>query len=316
MRVLTFVNYLTGALVLQDLVDAGHDVVGVVCFPENPSQVLPSPEYSVREVAYRNFLPVYTVRPDQINTAPFVAVARKLRPDLIVSMHFAKILGKRILATPRLGCVNMHPSLLPAGRGMTPFVWHMALGESHVYQALHYLDAGIDTGDVIDVASVEVTAEDTGFTITRKLCYESAALLKRCLPLIEAGTAPRRPQGEVGASYCKPGDPWNRIVWSRSSVAVDRQIRAFARPMSGSVTCLGGQHITVWSARLASAAEQARALSAGTEPGAVVAVLPDGWLIQTGDSGIVITDATTNPDAAPGAGVTISGLPAGPSRLG
>src|SRR5512140_903817 len=187
MRVLTFVNYLTGALVLQDLVDAGEDVV-VAQFPEDPSRPLPGPEYSVREVAYRNFLPVYTVRPDQINTAPFVSVVRELKPDLIVSMHFAKILGRRILTTPPLGAVNMHPSRLPAGRGMTPFVWHMALGEPQVHQALHYLDPGIDTGPVIDVASVDVEPDDTGFTVTRKLCHASAAMLKRWLREIEAGT--------------------------------------------------------------------------------------------------------------------------------
>ncbi len=78
MRILAFVNYLTGALVLQDLVTSGHEVVGVVQFPEDPTRPLPGPEYSVRDVAYRNFLPVYTVRPEQINTTPFVRVGRKL----------------------------------------------------------------------------------------------------------------------------------------------------------------------------------------------------------------------------------------------
>ncbi len=291
MRVLTFVNYLTGALVLQDLVDAGEEVVGVVQFPEDPSRPLPGPEYSVREVAYRSFLPVYTVRPDQINTTPFVSVVRKLKPDLIVSMHFAKILGRRILNTPPLGAVNMHPSKLPAGRGMTPFVWHMALGEPQVHQALHYLDSGIDTGPVIDVASVDVEPEDTGFTVTRKLCYASAAMLKSWLPEIEAGTAPRKPQGEEGASYCVPGHPWNRIAWDRASVAVDRQVRAYTRPMGGAFTLLGGQRLTVWKVRLPTDDEKDQALSVSATPGEVIAVKSDGWLVRTGDGGVVIADA-------------------------
>jgi methionyl-tRNA formyltransferase len=306
MRVLTFVNYLTGALVLQDLVDAGEEVVGVVQFPEDPSRALPGPEYSVREVAHRNFLPVYTVRPDQINTDPFVAVVRKLNPDLIVSMHFAKILGRRILKAPPLGAVNMHPSKLPAGRGMTPFVWHMALGEARVHQALHYLDSGIDTGPVIDVASVDVEPEDTGFTVTRKLCFASAAMLRRRLPEIEAGTAPRVPQGEVGASYCVPGYPWNRIVWSRGAVAVERQVRAYTRPMPGAFTSLGGQRMTVWSARLATDEERDQALGASGSPGEVVAVRSDGWLVRTGDGGVVLTDAEVAASGgASGVGVRI-----------
>ena len=310
MRVLTFVNYLTGALVLQDLVDAGHEVVGVVQFPEDPSRQLPGPEYSVRETAYRNFLPVYTTRPDQINTTPFVNVVRKLKPDLIVSMHFAKILGRRILHPPPLGAVNMHPSKLPAGRGMTPFVWHMALGEPQVHQALHYLDQGIDTGPVIDVASVDVEPEDTGFTVTRKLCFASAEMLKRRLPEIEAGTAPRVPQGEEGASYCVPGHPWNKIDWTRGSVAVDRQVRAYTRPMNGAFTRLGGQRLTVWSVRLPTDDERDQALSSEVEAGGVVAIRSDGWLVRTGDGGVVITDAEiaapSGTASAPLTGVRVS----------
>ena len=298
MRVVTFVSYLTGALVLQHLVDAGEEVVGVVCFPEDPSRPLPSPEYSVREVAYRNFLPVYTVRPDQINTTPFVNVVRRLRPDLIVAMHFAKILGRRILATPPLGCVNMHPSRLPEGRGMTPFVWHMALGQDRVYQALHYLDEGIDTGDIIDIVSVDVEPEDTGFTVTRKLCYASAEMFKRYLPLIKEGKAPRRPQGEENASYCKPGHPWNRVDWSRPSIGVDRQVRAYTRPMQGAFTTIGGQRMIVWATRLPTENERDLAVSSDAVPGEVIAVKGDGWLVRTGDGGIVVTDAELASDAA------------------
>jgi len=312
MRILTFANYLTGALVLQDLIDAEKEVVGVVQFPEDSSRSLPGPEYSVREVAYRNFLPVYTVRPDQINTTLFVSVVRKLKPDLIVSMHFAKILGRRILSTPPLGAVNMHPSKLPAGRGMTPFVWHMALGEPQVHQALHYLDSGIDTGPVIDVASVDVEPEDTGFTVTRKLCFASAEMLRRWLPEIESGTAPRRPQGETGATYCVPGHPWNRIAWDRASVAVDRQVRAYTRPMAGAFTGLGGQRLTVWAVRLGTEDERDKALSSSATPGEVVAVKADGWLVRTGDGGVIVSDAElASASAASSAGGVRVALPSG-----
>lgn len=315
MRVLTFVNYLTGALVLQRLVDAGEEIVGVVCMPENPAFPLPSLEYSVRETANRNFLPVYTVRSEQINTTPFVRVVRRLQPDLIVAMHFAKILGRRILATPPLGCVNMHPSRLPAGRGMTPFVWHMALGEPRVYQSLHYLDEGIDTGDVIDIVSVDVESDDTGFTVTRKLCFASADMFMRNLPAIKTGTAPRRPQGEEGASYCVPGHPWNRVDWTRPAIGIDRQVRAYARPGRGALTAVGGQNVTVWTVRLPTDDECREAEVSRAIPGEVVAVLPDGWLVRCGDGGVVVTEAETSDVAASTGGgppgVRLCSLPSG-----
>ena len=321
-RIITFVNWLTGALVLQGLVDEGHDIVGVVLFPPDMEFKVPAPEYSVKETAWKNLLPTYTVHPERINR-DFVDVVRRLEPDLLVTMHFPKIFGKRMLQTPRLGCVNMHPSKVPAGRGYAPMAWHMAIGEPQVHMTLHYLDAGIDTGDIIDVASVDVAPDDTGWTVGEKLCHASAAMFRRNLPAILEGTAPRRPQGNEGASFCWKGDPWDRIEWDKPSIVVDRRIRAYARPMGGAYTYLGGQRLTVWAARHASEAERDLALSRGKVPGEVVAVLGDGWLVRTGDGGMVVTDAELTAPAgaasqsgALGGGVRVSGLPGGTVVLG
>jgi methionyl-tRNA formyltransferase len=321
-RIITFVNLYTGALVLQDLVNAGHEVVGVVLFPPDMESKVPAPEFSVRETGWKNLLPTYTVHPDRMNKE-FVDVVRRLQPDLLVTMHFPKIFGRRMLETPRLGCVNMHPSKVPAGRGYAPMQWHMAIGEPQLHMTLHYLDVHIDTGPIIDVASVEVEPGDTGWTAGLKLCRASAEMFKRNLPAILEGTAPRRPQSEEGASLCWKGDPWDRIEWDKPSLVVDRRIRAYARPMGGAYTFVGGQRMTVWSARYATEGERDLALSGGSAAGEVVAVLGDGWLVRTGDGAMVITDAElTAPEGAArqsaggSGGVRGAGVAAGKVVLG
>jgi len=313
-RIIAFVNWLTGALVLQDLVDAGHAVVGVVLYPPELEFPTPAPKYSVRETAWKNLLPTYTVPPERINK-DFVPVVRKLEPDLLVTMHFPTIFQQPMLETPRLGCVNMHPSKLPAGRGYAPMAWHMAIGEPQVHMTLHYLDAHIDTGPIIDVASVDVAADDTGWTVGEKLSYAAAAMFKRNLPAILDGSAPRRPQGEEGASFVRKGDPWDHIEWHKPSIVIDRRIRAYARPMSGAYTFLGGQRLTVWAARHVTESEQDLALSRTTDPGEVAAVLSDGWLVRTGDGAMVITDAELRTSES-STGVRLAGLASSKLVLG
>ena len=116
MRVVAILNGYTGALCLQELVDQGDEVVGVVTSPGDPSPGRP-PETSVKLTADRNTLPVYQPPMRDVNKPEFVELLRKLEPDLIVSMHFPVIFKVELLEVPPLGCVNEHPSRLPAGRG-------------------------------------------------------------------------------------------------------------------------------------------------------------------------------------------------------
>jgi methionyl-tRNA formyltransferase len=324
MRVVAIVNGYTGALCLQELVDQGDEVVGVVTGPGAPSPHIP-PEASVKLTADRNLLPVYQPPYQRINTPEFVAVLRGLEPDLIVSMHYPVIFKLPILEIPPLGCVNEHPSRVPAGRGMTPSSWHMLVGDSHNWITLHYLNEGIDTGDVIMQGSVEITPEDTGVTTGRKLSEEGHRIFGEVLPLIREGRAPRIPQNQIEGvepSYYS-WKPWYaQIQWDWSPEKIALHVRTLTHPKDrGSWTgeaysFLGGHKVRVWEAM----ATKEPVATEGAELGQILAVTGQGLLVKAGEGAVVLTDADLQGCEAEGLdalfGILATGLPAFFERSG
>jgi methionyl-tRNA formyltransferase len=307
MRVLAIVNGYTGALCLQELVDQGAEVVGVVTSPADPGPGA-TPETSVKLTADRNYLPVYQPPMEDVNEPRFIEVIRGLRPDLIVSMHFPVIFKEEVLAIPPLGCVNEHPSRLPAGRGMTPSCWHMLIGDDRNWITLHFLDAGIDTGDVIAQGSVKITPEDTGHTTGLKLSQEGRRIFAEALPLLATGRAPRIPQSRIEGvrpSYYSWKPHYARISWHRPAAEIARHVRALARPTSlpswtgSAYTHLVGQRVTVWAAR---AVDAGRWATQAAEPGEILAFAGAGLLVKTGKGTLLVTDAHVE-------GVPQEGLP-------
>jgi methionyl-tRNA formyltransferase len=295
MRVVTIVNGYTGALCLQELVDQGDEVVGVVTSPQDPRPGRP-PEASVKLTADRNLLPVYQPPFERINTPEFAALLRRLRPDLIVSMHYGVIFKRPILEIPPLGCVNEHPSRVPAGRGMTPSFWHMLIGDTHNWITLHYLNEGIDTGDVISQGSVEITPDDTGASSGRKLSEEGHRIFREALPLIREGKAPRIPQDQIKG--VKPSyvswKPWHaRIPWDKPAEMVALHIRtlspseeARSRPGGREAYCfLGGCRVRAWEAKVAG---ERWARESG-EPGQILAMTGSGLVVKAGQGAVVLT---------------------------
>jgi methionyl-tRNA formyltransferase len=310
MRVVAIVNGYTGALCVQELVNQGDDVVGVVTSPGDPGPGdgvhRPDPETSVKLTADRNYLPVYQPQPAEVNTPAFIEMLRKLQPDLIVSMHYALIFKEALLRIPPLGCVNEHPSRLPAGRGMTPAFWHMLVGDTRNWITLHYLDPGIDTGDVISQGSVEITAEDTGMTSARKLSQEGRRLLAEALPLIRAGQAPRIPQRQIAGvahSYYSWKPHYARLAWERPALELALQVRTLTHPKEArswtgcAYTHLAGRKVSIWQAE---AMEAGHGASKPAQPGDVLAVTGQGLLVQAGAGVLLVRDADIEGAQTPG----------------
>jgi len=137
MRIFAIINGYTGALCLKELLDQGHEVAGVVTSP--PSGPAAVPEETVVGVATKYLLPLY-VPPNDVVAGPapeFVDLVRRAKPDLLVSMHYAAIFKPVLLEIPPLGAVNIHPSKVPEGRGMTPSWWYLYLGRDTAWTALH-----------------------------------------------------------------------------------------------------------------------------------------------------------------------------------
>ena len=295
MRVAVIANGYTGALCLQELVDQGDEVVAVVTSPADPGPAA-TPETSVKLTADRNYLPVYQPPMPDVNRPEFLAVLRRLRPDLIVSMHFPVIFSRELLAIPPLGCVNEHPSRLPAGRGMTPSCWHMLIGDDRNWISLHYLDSGIDTGDIIAQGSVEITPDDTGLTSGRKLSREGHRIFAQALPLIREGRAPRIPQKEiqgVKSSYYSWKPHYARIAWERPAAQIARHVRALTHPKDlpswtgCAYTHLAGRRVSVWRAEAVAGGRWARETA---DPGEILAVTGQGLLVRAGEGVVLVSD--------------------------
>jgi folate-dependent phosphoribosylglycinamide formyltransferase PurN len=143
------------------------------------------------------------------NDPGFVKTVRDLDVDLIVVAAFSRILGPTILAVPPRGCINVHPSLLPTYRGPNPYYWVLANGERRTGVSVCYMDEGIDSGDIVTQATLGITAGETESSLQSRSAAVAAELIRRVLPAVLAGTAPRIPQRAEQASYF-PAPPRGR----------------------------------------------------------------------------------------------------------
>jgi methionyl-tRNA formyltransferase len=152
-----------------------------------------------------------------------------------------------ILALPRLGCLNLHGSLLPRYRGRAPVNWVLVHGESETGVTLHYMDEKPDHGEIVGQRRVAVERADTALTLYRKLAVAARGLLDEVLPLLAAGRAPRIPQDHKQSSYFggrRPED--GRIDWSGPAERAYNLVRAVARPWPGAFTGFRGKKLIVW----------------------------------------------------------------------
>lgn len=274
-RIVVFGYHDTGVACLQALLDQGANVVAVVTHRDDPGETIWFG--SVAELAAARGLPVHA--PEDPNVPAFVETVRRLRPDVIFSFYYRRLLCPAILAIPSLGAINLHGSLLPKYRGRAPLNWVLVHGETMTGVTLHYMDARADHGDIIAQRPVPIAIEDTALTLSRKLTGAARALLAEMYPLIVAGRAPRIPQDHSAATRFGRRTPADgRIDWSRSAWEVYNLIRAVTHPFPGAFCFLGGRKVFLWAAR----PPQGR--SAGAAPGTILGVADDGALeAATGD---------------------------------
>jgi methionyl-tRNA formyltransferase len=187
MRIVCLCNNWLGWQVLQWLVDQGQEIVGLVVHPQGQGKCLDE----IRSVADKTGCELLE---DSFITEPEgLEQIRSCKPDMAVSVLFRNILRKPFLDLFPKGCINLHPAFLPYNRGNYPNVWSI-VEKTPAGVTLHYIDEGLDTGDIIAQEKVVVETTDTGGTLYRKLELAALELFQRTWPSIESGDAPRRPQ--------------------------------------------------------------------------------------------------------------------------
>lgn len=263
LRLLVFGSAAFAVPTLEALARSEHAILAVVTQPPRPAgrgmKPRPTP---VHEAAERLALPVRT--PHTLRTQAVVDELHALAPDLAVVAAYGLILPPSVLAIPRLGCVNLHASLLPRWRGAAPIQWAILAGDSETGVCLMQMDAGLDTGPVFACRRTAIGPRETAGALHDRLAALAAELLLAEMPRIAAGTATAVPQPEEGVTYASKLSPQDRrLDFRESALALDRRVRAFA-PSPGAFCLVRGERLIVLEA-------EPRSGPSG-EPGTVVAL--------------------------------------------
>jgi methionyl-tRNA formyltransferase len=222
---------------LSALAESDSEIVAVYAQPDRPSgrgrKTAASP---VKQCALEHGLPIH--QPIDANSAASLELLRSLEPDLFIVVAYGCILSPELLAVPKLGAVNLHASLLPDYRGASPVPYAILDGKVETGVTTMWMDAGIDTGDVILQRRIAIGEEENSGELAGRLSEAGAPLLVETVAAIAAGTAPRTPQDKSVGRYCKKlKKSAGTIDWSRDAAAVSRHVRAMT-PWPGAFTDL------------------------------------------------------------------------------
>jgi methionyl-tRNA formyltransferase len=199
MRVLFLGNNWLGWQALQWLRQQGDEIVGLAIHPEERSMYGNEIRHEVEKTGCT------VLDGSRLKDGGVLEQVRALKADIAVSVLFAYVVSGEFIDLFPKGCINLHPALLPHNRGRFPNIWSI-VSKTPAGVTLHYIDKGIDTGDVIAQKEVPVEITDTGATLYRRLELAGLDLFKATWPSIRAGTAPRTPQAEGSGNHHRARD--------------------------------------------------------------------------------------------------------------
>lgn len=264
---------------------SAHQVCAVYTQPDKPSgrdlKLRPSP---IKAEALRLGLPV--LQPARLRHPDAVAELRSFQPDLIVVVAYGQILPKSVLEIPRLGCLNIHASLLPLHRGASPINAAVLAGDRESGVTIMWMDEGLDTGDILLMSSTPIGRHETAGALHDRLALSAPSALVEALGLLEIGQAPRRQQDSALATYApKLSKSDGQIDWSLDAVEIGRRIRGLS-PWPGAYTHLGtGEGAALLKIHSALVCRHCQG-----EPGRVLRSDSRGILVGAGQGAILLRE--------------------------
>ncbi len=270
---------------LRAIVEKGHEVALVVTQPDKPAGrglklTLPPVKLEAQKLGLRVF------QPEKLNEPETLKVIAEVHSEVLVVVAYGRILKEQYLALPPKGCINVHPSLLPKYRGPAPIQHAILNGDQITGVTTMFMDAGMDTGDIILQWEVPIDPDDTFGTLSQKLSEVASELLIETLDLIERGEAPRIPQDHSQATNAPILPPEiAHLDFSQPAVKLRNIIRAL-NPDPCAFAFFRGKRVKFWMVQSVEEKTQ-------ETPGRIVAVEKNKLLIATGDGLLMPTELQT-----------------------
>ena len=268
---------------LQAILDAGHEVTGVVTQPDKSKgrskALIPTP---VKALALEYGLEVY--QPTRIRNEEAIEKVREMKPDVIVVVAFGQIIPKEILEMAPYGCLNVHASLLPAYRGVAPIQWAVLNGDKETGVTIMRMDEGLDTGDMIAKVIVPLEEKETSETLFDKLAEEGAKLLVETLPKVASGEAvyEKQPEESTTPYACMIKKQMGEVDWKRPAVELERLVRGM-NSWPSAYTSVDGKTLKIWDS---SVEEPDRTGNSGE----ILKADKTGIYVQTGQGVLVLKE--------------------------
>jgi len=265
---------------LQALISQ-HEVVAVYTQPDRPAgrgkKLNASP---VKLLAEQNNLPIY--QPQSLKDPEQQTILANLQADIMVVVAYGLILPQVVLDAPRLGCINVHGSILPRWRGAAPIQRAVEAGDKETGVTIMQMDAGLDTGAMLTITRCPIEPSETSGSLYEKLAALGAPALLSTLDKLKAGTAVAVAQDNGQSTYAKKIDKAEALIaWSQPAIIIDQRIRAFS-PFPAAYTEIEGLRVKIWAA-------QTSTQQLGTS-GEIVAADDNGLLVGCGQGSLLLTE--------------------------
>jgi methionyl-tRNA formyltransferase len=266
---------------LDALAASGHNLVGVLTQPDRPAgrgRALRASPVKLRALE----LGIPVAQPQRLSLEPELAALRSWQPELLVVVAYGLLLPPAVLGLPRLGCLNIHASLLPRWRGAAPVQRAIIAGDRVTGVTIMRLDAGLDTGPILAQRSVDIAATDTSAGLLQRLAPVGAGLLLEVIAALDAGTAVERAQPADGVTHAaKLGKSEARVDWTASAEHIARLVCA-CNPWPVAETTLHGEQLRIWEAAALPANTTVELAAANPEPGTVLGMSSKRLLVACG----------------------------------
>jgi methionyl-tRNA formyltransferase len=262
-----------GLPVLRSLLDApSHKVMAVVTQPDKPAgRELKSRASAIKTLALKRGVGVF--QPDRIRTPEAVRVLRELSPDVVVVVAYGQILSREVLDIPRIGCLNLHASLLPRHRGASPIQAAMLAEEKETGITVMWMNEGLDTGDILLSETLEISQTETAGELHNRLAEIAVPALVKALAMIDQGNAPRIPQREDLSTHAPKMSKADGVLdWLQPAARLALRVRAMS-PWPGAFTHLGGRVLKI---------HEAVAVEGHGKPGTFLQADAEGFVVAAG----------------------------------